>query len=850
MSSGERRRLREDAILSSLIYDRMTDRERAVSDVCEHTFDWAFEEQIREECSYEGASQPNPLPQWLSKEKGLFLITGKAGSGKSTFMRYLASHNTARKRLEGWARANSSSLLIASHFFWSSGGKMQSTQEGLWQNILFLILKQHRELISLMFSQRLGDNFLTLAHLREQHWERRDLADALSQLPNHLCQRELVICLFIDGLDEFEGDESTLVAEMRQLLASPRIKICASSRPHNLFERAFGGEEYQWKLELHIYTRKDIAELARSQLYGDEGFLLIVQNEKHRAGFIRKIEEQANGVFLWAVLVVREIIREIGHGGDMSDLENTLETLPPALGGNGGLFQRILERSDPRCRTQTARLLLLMRHVKTREPYIISWQGAYFVFRVWSGTHSINRGCLQLDDKYRRPWQGRINTGAFQEPCCCGIFLKCHHSNPDLHPNGCYCNVDTKLLVEDAKRQVRRWCPDFVDTRTDEFMTLIVFSHKSVGDYLAIPEVQNNLAALAGEGFDPCLMLCYSWLASSRLQISATAGQDFDSSRMAIEAVLRLDETHRDFARRSLRTFEQLHTAECTHSADLRQTGLARTPARWALQLCGGDSFDRYELIGGCKINTVQQYHAWFLALVAVHGGSWYVEEEWPKIPASTRQDAGSIILAALIVIRPSRRPLTDQMSVLVKILLSSDVRTDSTYKWCFRGDSASAGGQYDISLWQVLIRMMPIIWVASEHSWITWILDTMEIFLGFGCKAMEYCLPEEHTSLFSAMKYVPVIDENPFRRKNFRAEHGEYPESKREQQWKTYGPRLQSILASHGLLTREERKLVKQGKLVENAVNKTPDPGSEVPTEGSRSTRKRARDWIRKIIS
>lgn len=819
LSPAERSRLREDALLSSLVFDGMTDRERAVSDTCEHTFEWAFEEKLRrKDYYYEYVAGSNPLPVWLSRENGMFFITGKAGSGKSTFMRYLASHHMTRTRLQEWARSNESSLLVVSHFFWCSGRKMQSSREGLWRNLLFLVLKQYRELIPLMFSQRLQDDVLNLQYLREQSWERRDIVDALSQLPIHLYRQKLVMCLFIDGLDEFEGDESTLMAEIRHLLASPLIKICASSRPRNRFESAFGSENHQWKLALHDHTRNDIAELARSQLYGDQSFALVVQNVKHRAAFIRNIEQRAEGVFLWAVLVVREIIREIGNGGDMNDLKATLYMLPSALGGNEGLFQRIIERSDPRHRKYMARLLLLTLHLETRlhwgtrPPYPLTWRSVYFMTQEWKGIHYPNRGCLQLDDKYRKPWQYLTHLNATQRPRCCEIFLECYSGNLGSHLEGLSCDVDMKLLEEDAQRQVRRWCPDFLSTGSQAFFleprhesvgdsfptpASLKLSHRSIRDYIRTSEVQKNLVALAGDDFDPALTLCDSWLALSRLQTSATTVPY--ESQLFLRAAVEIDNSSRDYVRSSLRLYESLHFAERAHvrSAHVIQESPGRTAAYWALQHCDSSPYGRYDLVGGCCIGTEQQYHAWFLAVLAVQGVIWYVDEEWAKIPASASQDMGSIILAALVVMRPSWQKSTDHRSALVRQLLISGVSPNSIYRWSFRSRLDQSHGhnhrriEYDLTLWQVFIRMMPLIWAESNDHWIVWILDTMETLLVFGGIDVECTLPGKHKSLLSAMEGDAT---------NFH--------------WEKHGPRLQSILANHGLLTSEERTLAELSHL------------------------------------
>jgi len=86
-----------EAILESLRYPGMTDRRDALAEAHEETFDWTFLEgetsflkerytiDDQEYNSHETVDMT--FKSWLRQEgKGLFYITGKPGSGKSTFM--------------------------------------------------------------------------------------------------------------------------------------------------------------------------------------------------------------------------------------------------------------------------------------------------------------------------------------------------------------------------------------------------------------------------------------------------------------------------------------------------------------------------------------------------------------------------------------------------------------------------------------------------------------------------------------------------------------------------------------------------------------------------------------------
>ena len=85
------------AILGSLSYPGMTDRRDALAEAHGQTFDWTFLEgktRFLKERDTDGLAELDRFENievnfksWLQQEnEGLFCVTGKPGSGKSTFM--------------------------------------------------------------------------------------------------------------------------------------------------------------------------------------------------------------------------------------------------------------------------------------------------------------------------------------------------------------------------------------------------------------------------------------------------------------------------------------------------------------------------------------------------------------------------------------------------------------------------------------------------------------------------------------------------------------------------------------------------------------------------------------------
>lgn len=93
------------------------------------------------------------FPDWLQSGDGIFHITGKPGSGKSTLMKYLCGGRTeiTRPLLEKWS--GKKQLLLAKFFFWKAGTTQhEKTLEGLIQSLLYQILTAVPNLSRYLFS--------------------------------------------------------------------------------------------------------------------------------------------------------------------------------------------------------------------------------------------------------------------------------------------------------------------------------------------------------------------------------------------------------------------------------------------------------------------------------------------------------------------------------------------------------------------------------------------------------------------------------------------------------------------------------------------------------------------------
>lgn len=319
----------EQKILESLIFEEMYQREETIKDAHKSTLDWMFNKNDLQ------------FMDWLEAEKGIYWVRGKAGSGKSTLMKYICNHSTTRHTLRSWA--GSKRLFTANFFFWNAGFPMQKSQVGLLQSLLYQVLRACPELIAKVCQPREA----------KEPWKRKDLFEALDEVSK---QESLPakFCFFVDGLDEYEGDNEDIIALLRDLASSPSVKICVSSRPWNDFLDAF--EDSQWKLTLEDLTKSDMQMYVATTLVENAIFARMAMVDPRCGLLVRQIADKAQGVWLWVWLVVRDLLRDLRGEEEFPLLQRRLDSFPDEL---EGYFSNIMGRIDKIHREETAKIFLV-----------------------------------------------------------------------------------------------------------------------------------------------------------------------------------------------------------------------------------------------------------------------------------------------------------------------------------------------------------------------------------------------------------------------------------------------------------------------------------------------------------
>ncbi|KAI1409313.1 hypothetical protein F5Y13DRAFT_94779 [Hypoxylon sp. FL1857] len=300
-----------DRVLKSLQFDSMRTREARVADAHEKTFEWLFTDDFN-------------FNRWLSCSSGIYWVSGKPGSGKSTLMKFLSGHSKTRPALGSWATGDF--LITASFYFWNAGTPMQKSLQGLLQSLLYEILKQYPLLIPVVTPIRWG-NALELA-IREP-WSRQEITEAFDRFTKQT-KIPCKTCLFIDGLDEYDGDHSEMVEFLFKVSKSPALKLCLASRPYNIFEDAYGYSPERM-LRLQDLTRDNIRRYVHDNFETHQSCTRLKSLDSQYGQLIEEIVDKADGVFLWVYLAVRSLKQGLTNADTVSTLQRRLRQLPTDL---------------------------------------------------------------------------------------------------------------------------------------------------------------------------------------------------------------------------------------------------------------------------------------------------------------------------------------------------------------------------------------------------------------------------------------------------------------------------------------------------------------------------------------
>lgn len=328
----------QQTILRSLHFES-----RAIADAQYETFNWILgpAKTKFDQDEIQGGDF-STFVKWLRHRNGMFWISGKPGSGKSTLMKFLSQHPDTTKILSDWASSND--CITAHHYFYTAGTHLQKSCEGLLRALLFEVLLKRPALMETTVPERYQNATRKSIKLFNefQPWAMPELLQSLRRLADSP-KKPTHFCFFVDGLDEYEGNSQEVIKVLDQLASSPNIKMCIASRPWNVFEDAYGRNR-AGRIYLQDLTQRDIRIYTTRMLQEHPKWTLFSRQNNSHEDLITAITSRAQGVFLWVYLVVRSLYDGLSDGNDLKTLKRRIEAFPRDL---EGFFMHMIESIDP-----------------------------------------------------------------------------------------------------------------------------------------------------------------------------------------------------------------------------------------------------------------------------------------------------------------------------------------------------------------------------------------------------------------------------------------------------------------------------------------------------------------------
>jgi len=296
---------------------------------------------------------------WLREGGGIFHISGKAGSGKSTLMKFLCSHERTKEELRVWAGKGKKAVFARFYFWKSSGDNLQMSMPGLHRSILFETLKYCPYLIPELFQRQWEMLSNDVPYVPGDFINYFDVRNAFEALTAKASFPQHRFCFFVDGLDEHEGhmtDQVKLARDLQRWASGGDVKICASSRPYIQFDKLVPSDDR--RIYLHELTRHDIYLFSRKMI---ENSLKddLERVRSYYLSLVEKVVERSEGVFLWARLVICSLLEGMFRHDKEAVLEHKLEVSPPDI---NGLYTELLNTLSPDDRVRAEKMMLLTAH--------------------------------------------------------------------------------------------------------------------------------------------------------------------------------------------------------------------------------------------------------------------------------------------------------------------------------------------------------------------------------------------------------------------------------------------------------------------------------------------------------
>lgn len=322
--------------LKSLVFEEMEDRfhdiERATAGTCK----WLLRhEKYRD---------------WTNADRGVLCIKGKPGSGKSTLLHYAVGDAFVASKVpdrtliqhnenEATGERAEPRILILSFFFHDRGTNLQKTPLGLYRSLLHQVLR--------CVPGAIPDALLTTFQDRNKmgevgkhwHWKWRELREYF-QLSLRTVLNTHQVCLFIDAFDEYGEEEAneflnSLNFWIQELPTHAQFRICFTCRHYPPLVLP----QTTVEIRLDEENMDDISTYVQVQLSS-------WSKDEYLASILTDITDRAEGVFVWARLIVPRVLSLERRGENWKKIKREIENTPRAV---EDLYRSLLRKveTDP-----------------------------------------------------------------------------------------------------------------------------------------------------------------------------------------------------------------------------------------------------------------------------------------------------------------------------------------------------------------------------------------------------------------------------------------------------------------------------------------------------------------------
>ncbi|RYP07352.1 hypothetical protein DL764_002568 [Monosporascus ibericus] len=310
----------KERVLSTLWFREMNERENTIEEPSYETVKWVFSEEPL------ANGEKRRFAEWLKSDQSVFWVSGKPGSGKSTLMKFLFGDSRTTEHLEKWKTP----VQICRFFFFELGANaLQKQLRGCCRTLLHQILDGNPTILETLLQRRPELS----KKLSEHDWSLGELSGVLQEC---LSLGDSAFCLFLDGLDEIVSEERDAIVKLVGSLGRiPTVKDLT----HNAI-RTYVEDRLKEHVDYLHAPDKDYQQ------------------------FLSNLAWRSEGVFLWAAIAIKDLLRSMHNLDTWPMLCKQLEEFPPSL---NGLYKQMWNKQNedwPRFKEQAAEIFWLVLNLR------------------------------------------------------------------------------------------------------------------------------------------------------------------------------------------------------------------------------------------------------------------------------------------------------------------------------------------------------------------------------------------------------------------------------------------------------------------------------------------------------